>query len=271
MVDHRKQLADLGLTQYECQAYQALLHQSPLSAGDVSKITGIPQGKVYSVLDGLVREGFCVIVPGRRKRFSAVSPKAAVRGLVETRRQAEIEWEQRVKTAADELDRQYQSRLDIGSSADYVSVYTTPESMKTRFWELCLASQKIIRAFNKPPYMLCAPSSTARKDCRNLDALRAKGTEVRTILELEKPNPEKFRTFVGTCIRGGQSIRINEKLPLKLHIFDQDAVLLTLIDHPFCRRMCYSLLITHAAYASTMIELFEMYWRTSKAFDVRES
>ncbi|MCU0610521.1 MAG: hypothetical protein MUE60_01870 [Candidatus Eisenbacteria bacterium] len=260
MSDILKHLLALGLTQYEGQAYEALLHQSPLNASDISKITGIPPGKVYSVLENLVREGFCLMIPGKRKRFSAVCPKAAVGGIVDSRRRAELEWEQRVTLAAEELDRQYEARLENDSTADYVSVYTTPESMKMKFWELCLGSARLIRAFNRPPYMLATFSATAQRDKRNLEALTQKGIEVRTVCEADGVNPQELEAFADACARSGQIVRLSGKLPLKLHIFDQDAVLLTLTDHPFCRRMCYSLLIKHAAHAAAMIELFESYW-----------
>jgi DNA-binding transcriptional regulator GbsR (MarR family) len=260
MSDVLKHLLALGLTQYEGQAYEALLHQSPLNASEISKMTGIPPGKVYSVLENLVREGFCLMIPGKRKRFSAVCPKAAVGGLVESRRRTELEWEQRVTTAAEELDRQYEARLENDSTADYVSVYTTPESMKTKFWELCLGCASLIRAFSRPPYLLATFSATAERDKRNSAILAQKGIELRTVCEADHINPQEFEAFAGACVRSGQSVRVAERLPLKIHIFDQDAVLLTLTDHPFCRRMCYSLLIRHAAHAAAMIELFELHW-----------
>lgn len=258
-----KHLTDLGLTDYESRAYEALLHQSPLNASEISKITGIPPGKVYSVLETLVREGFCLMIPGKRKRFSAVCPKAAVGGLIEARRNSQSEWEQQVILAAEELDRQYEARLENDSTADFVSVYTTPESTKAKFWELCMGSARLIRAFNKPPYMLGPFASSAQRDRRNHDALLQRGLEIRTICEIDQSNPPDSLAFAAACGRGGQPVRVSTALPLKLHIFDEDAVLLTLTDHPFCRRMCYSLLINHGAHASAMIELFELHWKNS--------
>lgn len=263
MTDTLKHLTALGLTDYESRAYDALLHQSPLNASEISRITGIPPGKVYSVLDTLVREGFCLVIPGKRKRFSAVCPKAAAGGLIDARRLSQSEWEHQVTAAAEELDRQYETRLENDSTADYVSVYTTPESMKTKFWELCLRSTKAIRVFNKPPYMLGPFASSAQRDKRNHDALLERGLEIRSICEIDRANPSDSLTFAAACGRGGQPVRVSTSLPLKLHIFDRDAVLLTLTDHPFCRRMCYSLLISHTAHANAMIELFEMHWESS--------
>lgn len=74
-----KALRDLGLTDYEVQAYLALVQQGELSAGGVSEETTIPYSKVYTVLENLERKGWVEVRGGRPKLYYPHAPSEALR------------------------------------------------------------------------------------------------------------------------------------------------------------------------------------------------
>lgn len=79
-------LQDLGLSKYESQAYLALLKIGPTTAKEVSRVSGVPMGRVYEVLDQL--EELSVVSSEeetRPKRYVAVQPRAAVDRLLDAR------------------------------------------------------------------------------------------------------------------------------------------------------------------------------------------
>lgn len=56
-----RELKEIGLTEYECMAYLALVKYGELTAGQVSENTSIPYSKVYTVLDSLEKKGWIEI------------------------------------------------------------------------------------------------------------------------------------------------------------------------------------------------------------------
>ena len=72
-------LRDLGLTEYEVQAYLALVQYGRLSAGEVTKRTSIPYSRVYTVLDRLERRGWVEVEGGRPKVYYPRPPSEALR------------------------------------------------------------------------------------------------------------------------------------------------------------------------------------------------
>ena len=51
-----------------------LLEKDRLSAVEVAKISGVPRGRVYEILDNLLAKGLCHSIPGKVKYYSAANP-----------------------------------------------------------------------------------------------------------------------------------------------------------------------------------------------------
>jgi len=96
-------LKGLGLTEYESKVYYALTRNSGLTAEEVSRLSGVPLTRVYSVLAGLQSKGIIVEVAGRPKRFDALQPKTAFRNYVSYVRQLMEEEYRRLESKAREL------------------------------------------------------------------------------------------------------------------------------------------------------------------------
>jgi HTH-type transcriptional regulator, sugar sensing transcriptional regulator len=257
-----KHLTEIGLTTHEAMVYRYLLSQSPVNAADLSKHTGISVGRTYTVIDSLVGKGFCVVVPGKRKSFAPVKPSVAIERLCEERRQQEAQWQQLAEQAAQQLEVEFAASTDLSSEWDVVRVYTTAESMSTKFWQLCFAGRTTIRAINKPPYVMSRRSQRNRqnRDIDNLQSLLRSNVEVRTLIEEEVDESEDFLNLARICATGNQPVRVGRALPLKLHIFDDDAALITLSIRPASKQQVYSLLIEHRVFCTAMIELYESHW-----------
>jgi len=67
-----QRLIELGFSQYEAQAYVGLLGREPLTGYALSKVTGIPQPKVYETLRRLSARGVVAATEGEPARFVAV-------------------------------------------------------------------------------------------------------------------------------------------------------------------------------------------------------
>lgn len=102
-----KSLREIGLTEYECLAYVALVKFGELTAGQVSKHTSIPYSKVYSVLDSLARKGWVEIKGGRPRLYY---PRPPVEALEAERLRKENRFEQFREAVVSELQPLYERR-----------------------------------------------------------------------------------------------------------------------------------------------------------------
>ncbi len=68
-------LRQLNLTQYEIKAYLALLKADKVTAYQLGKISRIPSGRIYDVVDSLVSKGIVSVLPGTPRLIKAVDPR----------------------------------------------------------------------------------------------------------------------------------------------------------------------------------------------------
>lgn len=68
-------LRGLGFTDYEAQAYIALLRESPVTAYQVGKHTGLPRANVYAALETLAKKGAAQPVTENPIRYVPVRPE----------------------------------------------------------------------------------------------------------------------------------------------------------------------------------------------------
>ncbi|MEM0095969.1 MAG: helix-turn-helix domain-containing protein [Candidatus Bathyarchaeia archaeon] len=93
-------LRKVGLTDYEVNAYLALLEKGALTAKQISYGAQIPFSKVYQVLNSLEKKGWVEVVRKRPSKYFPKSPEAALKAA---KAAMESEWMQIEKVVADEL------------------------------------------------------------------------------------------------------------------------------------------------------------------------
>ncbi len=95
-------IEQLGLSNYEARAYEALLKAESADASAIAERAGVPTGKIYSVLSGLERRSMVEVQNTRPKRFRAVEPKIALERLLEAhKREAESRYNSYCEKAAE--------------------------------------------------------------------------------------------------------------------------------------------------------------------------
>lgn len=70
-----EELLQLGLTKNEAKSYESLLKFGKISAGEVSKTSGVPYSRIYDVLGSLINKGLVIVVPEKTKKFAPVNPE----------------------------------------------------------------------------------------------------------------------------------------------------------------------------------------------------
>ncbi len=74
-------LTMLGFTEYEAKAYTALVGLGMGTAREVHEISGVPHGRIYSVLKALAEKGYVTVQKGSPTYFRAEDPEVVIGGL----------------------------------------------------------------------------------------------------------------------------------------------------------------------------------------------
>lgn len=68
-------LASFGFAEYDARAYGALLERQPATAYEAARRAGIPDSKIYRVLERLEARGLALRLPGEPATFAALPPE----------------------------------------------------------------------------------------------------------------------------------------------------------------------------------------------------
>ncbi len=119
-------LKKIGLSEYEIQAYANLLTGGTHTASEISTASGVPNARIYDVMESLEKKGFVLMKMTRPAKYTAVPPKRALErynsGL-----KLEMETElKRVKTCSEDivdlLERISDENLKLKKPTDVFSV-----------------------------------------------------------------------------------------------------------------------------------------------------
>ncbi|MHA2424753.1 MAG: TrmB family transcriptional regulator [Candidatus Thorarchaeota archaeon] len=100
-----KALKELGLTEYEVQAYVALVDGGMMPASEISSKSSVPFSRVYDVLGRLEEKGFIQIQRGRPTLYVAKSPQEIVK-LVR------LAWEEKLEKSSKIVIDELQPRFE---------------------------------------------------------------------------------------------------------------------------------------------------------------
>lgn len=129
----------LQLNEYEANALDGLLQLGRTTAPNLAEATGIPNARIYSILDNLGNAGYIKIIPGRPKEYQPKEPAAVLEQAKENRRQEYEIFRTDIDDAREEFLKHYEplyERADdeIGTTEElfYVVDIGEPSERQTR-------------------------------------------------------------------------------------------------------------------------------------------
>lgn len=82
-----QELRGLGLSEYESKVYLALVREGTLTGLKTSRISNVPQGKIYDTLYRLTEKGFVSTMNAKPKLFKAIDPEIALKQYIKSKKQ----------------------------------------------------------------------------------------------------------------------------------------------------------------------------------------
>ncbi|QLC35348.1 TrmB family transcriptional regulator (plasmid) [Halarchaeum sp. CBA1220] len=251
-------LREMGLSEYEADAYHGLLHVGTATAKEVSDVADVPQSRVYDVLDSLETKGFVHIQPGRPKKYGPVDPDTAVQQFCAHRRRqhdralsAIRDHGERFRTAIGEQDLQRPSAADVDVAWSYSNRYQILDQLA----ELCEdATDHVL--------MITTPLSFERMVNHHTDAFRqsaADGVDIRTLVADDRRIDESVRQSATEWM----TIRRVDTIEGRLYLYDDENVMLAFRDSADEGFVGVSTTSHHLH--RTLAHLFELMWSDSRA------
>ena len=260
MDDTIKQLMEIGLSEYEAKVYRTMLHRNLLSATDLTKLSGVPRGRIYDIIKQLDEKGFCETVPGIIKKFKAVDPEDAILNLIEQQKKRE----EKMLIISKTLQEKFNNKEENATSLDYINVLTSKQSQIKKFQELEENSKEFILSFSKVPYVTSTISlAEIKKFSKPLENIIKKGVKAKGIYEADDKNIDKFTQWLKYFRKIGEEVRISDELPIKMLIADNNTVMLSLRNEGVEKVNLLSMIVEHSDLTNALIKLFNFYWESS--------
>ncbi len=218
-------LRNLGLNQYEAQAYLALTIGGANTAGDIAEIGKIARPRVYDVLDKLQEKGFAALKSGRPVKYAPIPIMEAIQTLKKHKENSLLEEISKI----DELGSNLRKGLDkTGTSRKFAveeSVWTLKgrNPIYSRIGDM-LSNAKSIVVVNSHP------EGVLRKIKANLphfEKAKNRGAKIHIISSLSEISDKRHALHSSNSQVSKLAHQIiNKKLPTRMVVADDEAMIL---------------------------------------------
>jgi sugar-specific transcriptional regulator TrmB len=246
------ELGRLGLSADEARCYLGLLSRGPLTAREVTEVTGITRGRIYDVLKRLVTKGVVLETADPVRRFQAVDPTAGVANLLEekTREARELE-----ETAVKLVGALASMAGPDQGPVSFIEQIHHAATVQQRFYELEENVEREVLAFTKRPSIVVQNERE--------DAVLERGVEVRVVYETAfVDSAGEFDEILRLRSLGEQGRHL-ESLPTKLVVFDRSVTMLPLHE-PQDGTTFTVLVIHHQGLSALAAAAFEHFWTLAR-------
>lgn len=260
--EYVNQLRELGLNSYEARAYLTLLGKESFTPTQAADYSGVPRQRIYDILSSLVDRGLVISRPGRHgTKYAAVSPKRALEALLYNEQQRITQIETTTSTLIEQLSTIYNEGQEETSPLEYIEVLRGRAAINQRFVEIENSCKREILVFTKPPYVRSLKENTEGVEILQRNIL------ARSLYAYAALNDAEDRNAIEAFVHQGEQARFVDKLPLKLVIVDETAVLFAL-EVPLAGRMDLTIMvIENPQLAKTLKFAFESLWDKGETFE----
>ncbi len=268
-------LRNLGLNKYEATAYLTILKEGFIAAAELSKISKIPMGKVYAVLENLENMGFIEVQHSRPKKYRAVDAKIA--------------FDDFYLRKENEVNRELHTfRATIDDLEDKLSHYKCQIKEEKYFWSAAMGTDEVMKLFKQVfhgaktelcisvPRRIKSMESEQFKDMfssmfkESLLPLVEKGIRIRII----DPNPV-LSTSLKQLHESAENDMMSQKIskyleiryldtPHKFVLIDKQLVILEINDPVYLDKILGMVKIYDTSMSKELHDKFEELWINSE-------
>ncbi|NWF82559.1 MAG: TrmB family transcriptional regulator [Bryobacteraceae bacterium] len=256
-----RKLQQIGLNAYEARSYLVLVGHPRFKALELAARARVPRQKIYEVLDSLVEKGFAQVVQEKTKLFSAVEPGLAIPAYLERQKetieQQLAEQRRHGNALAQELKSAYAEGQGGRGTLDYLRIVNDPSQIAVHYRSMLSNVEHEYLEFSRSPYAVDPLDEQLVKQAR------ARGVRCRIMIE-EGDLDDEHRLRLEEYREHGVEVRLVERLPMKLALFDGKQGLTALLDPVVTRPAWTAVVFDHEGFGEAMRGLFESWWAKSE-------
>lgn len=223
MYNFVEKMRSVGLTEYEAKAYYTLLQKGNFTAIELSKAADIPRTRIYEVLNNLVNKGLCKQIHGNMKSFKANNPTYAFDRLLDDLQQEHKFKLKKVSELSNLLMPIYNTNKQKNDPLEYIEVIKEQNSIINMTNQLERKAKEEILTMSKSPYAVDLATIVRKRSIK-----RRNGIGYKFLSEVSYPIDDDLLEFLNLWEQAGAEVRVAEEVPIKMIIFDQQRVILSL-------------------------------------------
>ena len=243
-------LRQLNLTQYEIKAYLALLKADKVTAYQLGKISRIPSGRIYDVVDSLVSKGIVSVLPGTPRLIKAVDPRICLKALLDKK---DRKWKKEVS----QLNHLIKN-LETKQEKDTVSLSKGIDT----YYQNCI---EFYGKAKKELLFIAGRLTPAKKGIDVVTPTRLmvkRGVKIKFIVPIDKYNLKIAKKI----IRLGVKVRNYPVKNFKIHIVDGTYAMITIVNKNNSNDRTL-IKINQKESVQTLRQMFLSLWEKSKEIE----
>jgi len=232
-----RELETFGLNEYEEKTYKTLLILGESKPYDLAAKSGVPYGRIYDILESLVKKGFIRITMKRPKKYIAEDPKKLLTGQIDEKikllsklREDIKSWEKLYEKAPEE------AVFAVKGKEAFHRIITEVENPQK-------SERSIKYTFEPHPIWM-----------RKGNKRRGSGIDAKTLGRIDVETKENVKKW----LKINKNIRPFPNKGVAIDIINDKKIIIGMIKSDI------TLVITDEAFVDLMKNLFEAAWKESK-------
>jgi sugar-specific transcriptional regulator TrmB len=223
-------LRQVGLTEGECQVYEALVGLGLSSTGDITKKAGIASSKVYEVLHRLQQKGLASFIIQNGVRYYDATPPERLIDFLEERKEQLDEAQGKIRKILPTLRQKHSSAAEQNQTV----VYTGLQGPKIALNEILESGKRGVACCgygtDRDPYVDFLPAALAKfteaaKRCKfETRLIFAKGFHSPNVTAKVRYMPKAYLPPVRTMIYGNKVAIVDFTKPITTIIIENKNV-----------------------------------------------
>ena len=274
-MEAKRLLKELGLSNYEIEAYLKVVELGIAEAGVICKQTRIPFGRVYQELNSLASKGLIEVQNTRPKRYRAKKPRLAFKTILQQKRENMEKQLQKTIEAASQIEEFISKKVPTGPKErtfwrTAVGVEEAAEMIRSNFEEAEKEICTCVILGNKPQNEECGFKDTESTILILNEVIKAteRGVKIKALLNEEFIIPEMEylkEQGVKEKIMGKVEIRVMKNaIPSYFEVIDCEKVVLEVANPKNPGQILAMTKIWDVKLAKELKEKFEDLWSGAK-------
>jgi sugar-specific transcriptional regulator TrmB len=265
-------LRDLGLSEYEARAYRSLLKTGPTTAKELSRVSDVPMGRIYDVLNSI--EQFNLVrsqSASRPKKYVAVDPSTALERLLEDKKRELEERVEQYEEIVDDLQGELETAEPVEETFWTASV-GPEETLDLLVERLAAADSTIVMVLSTYTEQFFDIDTVGTLILDQLEAALDRGVEVKLLMrpDLVPLLPESLGERYTDSLAEHENfeVRVSENVSGTFNLIDRNETVIE-VPHPLKSQEAFALIdLKDHEFAQSVREEFEPRWESADELTV---